>query len=74
MKQLEQLNDQAFKYQLIKVSINAYLKSYTATVEEYKEDLKKYEALGYKQVIELQKEHIALVQGKIEILTELNKK
>ncbi len=74
MKELEELKKQAFKYELIKVSIESYLKSYTETLAEYQEDLKAYEALNYKEVIELKKEHIALITGKIEILTALNKK
>ncbi len=74
MKELEELKNQAFKYELIKVSIESYLKSYTETLAEYQEDLKAYEALNYKEVIELKKEHIALITGKIEILTALNKK
>ncbi len=74
MKELEELKNQAFKYELIKVSIQSYLKSYTETLAEYQEDLKAYEALNYKEVIELKKEHIALITGKIEILTALNKK
>ena len=75
MKELEELNEQAFKYQLVKVSIESYLESYKKFLAENKLTLAEYENGDsfYEEVIQLKKEHIAILEGKIELLNNLNK-
>jgi hypothetical protein len=75
MKELEGLKEQAFNYQLVKMSIKSYLESYTEFLAENKAKLAEYESGGsfYDEVIQFKKEHIAILEGKIELLNNLNK-
>jgi predicted DNA-binding protein YlxM (UPF0122 family) len=66
--------EQAQNYELLKISIEGYLKAYQDILVDFEAELKEYQRLEMDSLIELKKEHCDTIKGKIEILTELNKK
>ena len=65
--------DQAEAYHLMKIRINSYLKAYKEILIEYEKELKEYkEQECFHFMVELKKEHVDNVKGKLQILTDLN--
>lgn len=70
----EELIEKGVKYHLLKITIEAYLKSYTETLVDFENELENYKELEMDSLVELKKEHCDSIRGKIELLTELNTK
>jgi len=72
---MEHTAEKLAKYDLMKISIQSYLNSYYEMVLEMEQELKDYIKGDYStSIIQLKENQIHKIKGKIEILTELNKK
>ena len=72
---MKQVVDKAVNYDLIKITIDTLLTEYSKTLIQFEKELEDYqnsEALNF--MVELKKEHVDLIKGKIEVLTYLKTK
>ena len=72
---MKQVVDKAVNYDLIKIAIDTLLTEYSKTLIQFEKELEDYqnsEALNF--MVELKKEHVDLIKGKIEVLTYLKTK
>jgi hypothetical protein len=72
---IDSLISEAQKFTLLNLSIKTLLECYSKTLIGYEKELKEYrENESFAFLVEMKKEHVDELKGKIEVLTYLNEK